>query len=173
MLLRNALVLLILVFISSCKTHNESNPFPVALKDEWTSIDDLIGIWTELQRDNKGYLHYIPCDGETPGIEITKDSVLLIPQLENPIAFRIDQFSIERDSLSITASSKELNAVLTFKVVDPKEQQLLLKWYFPKSQNRGKQILTRNQLLVNYRSVDNTCVTEKRPELQFLPIVID
>ena len=136
--------------------------------DKWNNFYELVGTWTALERDSIGYLHYFPCDGKTPQVEIFKDSLVLKHQIENPTTFHIDSTTVIKDRILIHASSNNLNAEFDFKIVTTSAQFILFKWRYLKLRKEGKKILTREHMAQNFRQLKNTCETEKVPEIQFL-----
>src|SRR6478609_11121947 len=40
-------------------------------------------VWVKLDKDRKGYMVYVPCDGTTPGIVVKKDTLHMDWQLES------------------------------------------------------------------------------------------
>ena len=163
-------LIILLTLIGVFYSCANSNTIP---ESEWRNVSDLNGEWTELERDQKGYFIYNPCDGETPKISITNDSIVLKHQIETPTELRIEKYSVTPDSIILKTSSEYLNAELIFKIVERNANYILFKWYYPEYKNRGKQIITRSNLAQNFRTVNNPCDNEKVPDQEFLPIEFD
>lgn len=162
-------MLIFLGVVFSCSTYDKTT-IP---NSGWKDLSDLTGEWTELERDKEGYFLYKPCDGDTPKILVTKDSIKLIPQVETPINLKISNYSITADSIVVNIASGNLNAEFIFKTVEPNAEYILYKWYFPEYENRGKRIITRSALAQKFRTVSNPCDNVKIPDQEFLPVEYD
>ena len=170
--LHNKLISLVLLFLlgTSCNFKKEPIPSPSIPKEEWKNINNLLGNWTQLERDSIGYLHYKPCDGQTPRLQILKDSLILTPQLESPVIFQIDSFDLRKDSIILNASSNTLKAEFIFRIVNSSREFILFKWNYLDYTNTGKEIITRENLAESFRQIENPCEIEKVTEMIFLPV---
>lgn len=166
------LVLLIIIISTISCISNAENGSSTKIPENWESINDLQGEWVNIERDSTGYLLYEPCDGQTPGIVVSNDSLILRHQLEEPTALPIEKVSISGDSITINTSSNILTAEFIFKLVEPNAEHILLKWKYMDG-SRGKQVITKKELAKNLRKVENPCEKEKVPEYQFLPVEYD
>ena len=166
------LVLLIIITYSSCLSNAQTDSTKT-IPENWESINDLQGKWNQIERDSTGYLLYDPCDGQTPGIIISNDSLTIIHQLEEPTIVPIDKVFITKDSITINTNSEILTAEFIFKLVGANADHILFKWDYPIYQNRGKQVITKEELSKALKFVENPCKYEKVPEHQFLPVEYD
>lgn len=147
--------------------------------NEWSNLDQLFGAWTQLERDDDGHFLYEPCDGNTPGIIISRDSITLIHQIEMPTYLSIKNYKISDKSITLKGSTENLESNFKFKIVEPNSKFILLKWEhklnskFGVVPNRGKKIITREILKSAFRLVKDSCDTEKIPNQVFLPVKYD
>lgn len=169
--MNSRIIFFILIFSSfhSCISKDDpgfSNTIP---STKWTSLHQLEGLWTELERDSIGHLLYEPCDGSTPRILISKDSVVLKHQIEMPTRLKIDQYDISGKKITILASSGKLKYNFIFKIIESHSKLIICKWSNNYG-NNGKEVLTTEIFKNEIRRVKDSCDIDKIPNQQFLPV---
>lgn len=152
---------------------NQTNYFPI----KWTNISDVNDSWISLERDDKGYLIYKPCNGSTPRIVIDSGVIAIHWQLDAPDKFRIEKFTAVKDPQGILFSgyNHEIQAQFMAEVVNPQSKLVLWTWttYWDKApgeKGEYKWLTTPAKFEKEFRVVDNPCPTEMKVEKQFLPI---
>ena len=165
----------ILIIFSSCKNKGDGNTSNDIPTDSWTDFNQLTGTWVELERDSSGHFVYDPCDGDTPSVKITKDSIVLRHQIETPTVLRIDKLEVFEKKISIEASTEGLESNFEFKIVEPNSKLILFKWNFiyGKHRSHGKKVITEETLLSKFRLIKDPCDVEKIPNQKFLPVKYD
>ncbi|MEX2349834.1 MAG: hypothetical protein WD554_03050 [Flavobacteriaceae bacterium] len=169
---RKLTLILIIITYTSCISDIKKHP-TTKIPENWEGLSDLQGKWIKIERDSKGYFLYQPCDGQTPSILISTDSLTLNHQVEEPTVLPIDRVSITKDSITINTNAEILTAEFIFKLVGPNADHIIFKWNYPKYKSRGKQAITRKELSKYLRNIENPCNTEKVPDHQFLPVEYD
>lgn len=163
-----ASITLILIIIFSCsnKTVNV-----------WKEKSELLGTWIKLERDNKGYLIYDPCDGNNNFIGITKNNIIYDLSHESPDTLKIDFIKIlkTKNEIEFSGTQKFYSIKSILKIIDSKNKLYLLKWELkPKNSSenlrKGKMMITRKGNEKYFRFIDNPCDNEKIPEKEFLPV---
>ena len=165
---RRLIILLFIVTCAACKNSSDSPEAEVGVNS--FDLDRLVGTWTEIERDSMGFFLYQPCDGNTPEVRISKDSIILVHQIEDATEMRIDSLIRYRDSIAVLASSNFREGMFVLKKIESEEDFLLFKLYFPKHNNRYKQIIMRIENSKAMRKVVDSCLTEKTATRHFLPI---
>ncbi|MCF8298427.1 MAG: hypothetical protein K9J13_12845 [Saprospiraceae bacterium] len=148
--------------LASDTVTKEINSFPAT----WTSLDAIQHKWIMLERDEKGYLVYVPCNGETPRIYIESGYVTVFWQLEAPSKFSIDKFTRLKGNKSfyVYATEKDWNMEFTAEIKDVKRKLVL--WTF----GDFKWVMTPIEFMNDFRQVKNPCPNEMKAEKQFLPV---
>lgn len=152
---------------------------PANLPEEWSSISDIEGIWTTLERDHEGYLVYKPCNGITPRIKIEDQKMVVYWKLEGLNKFVIESAKIVNDKkvklFAHNLDNKNISAVFTIDIAD--SQRNLVLWEFtinwPLYQGdvtTYKWVTTRKEYENKFRQVDHSCPNGLVKELDFLPI---
>lgn len=123
--------------------------------------------WIEIKKDEKGYLIYQPCEGNTVTIDFNANSgIEIINQLEiKKIEYDIRD-EINSDAKFFINFSKNKKQVFEIEATeyDSKNQIALFKIeddYF---------LMTPFENKDSFRKIQNMCVKEKVDELEFLPI---
>lgn len=123
--------------------------------------------WIEIKKDEKGYLIYQPCEGNTVTIDFNANSgIEIINQLEiKKIEYDIRD-EINSDAKFFINFSKNKKQVFEIEATeyDSKNQIALFKienHYF---------LMTPFENKDSFRKIQNMCVKEKVDELEFLPI---
>ncbi len=167
--MKSMIVLFLVITSTSCISQAEKKENS-EVPDHWESLTDLEGKWIEVERDSIGYFLYQPCDGQTPNIIVSNDSITLNHQIEEPTILPIDKISITKDSITIYTNTEILTAEFIFKIVDPNADHILFKWNYPKYENKGKQVIAKAASVKKMRNIENPCDTGKVPDHQFLPV---
>lgn len=124
--------------------------------------------WIEIKKDEKGYLIYQPCDGNTMTIDFKKKINFL--EIRNPIETQNIEYDIREDINSdnkfFISFSKNKKQILEIEAneYDAMNQIALLKIdnsYYLMSPYENKD---------SFRKIENKCEKEKVDELEFLPI---
>lgn len=158
------------LIITCVSCRNKKDPSIIETQSDVFDLTEVLGTWKKIERDSIGYFLYQPCEGKIPGVRITQDSIFLISQIEGPDPMKIDNLQTFKDSLKVLASNRYSEAEFTFKIVEPQQDFILFKWNFPVTQNKGKQIIMKNEDAEQLRKVVDTCLYEKRETRYFLPI---
>ena len=123
--------------------------------------------WIEIKKDEKGYLIYQPCEGNTVTIDFNANSgIEIINQLEiKKIEYDIRD-EINSDAKFFINFSKNKKQVFEIEATeyDSKNQIALFK-----IENRYF-LMTPFENKDSFRKIQNMCVKEKVDELEFLPI---
>ena len=169
------ILFVILIILTSCKNKGDGNTSNAIPSDTWTDFNQLTGTWIELERDSLGHFVYDPCDGNTPGVIITKDSIVLRHQIETPTTLSIDRLEVSEKKISIEASTEDLESNFEYKIVESNSKLILFKWnhIYGKRRSHGKKIITKETFISEFRFVKDSCDTEKIPNQVFLPVKYD
>ena len=164
-------IIIILIIIFSCSRKTDNN---------WKENSELFGTWINLERDDKGYLIYGPCDGNNNFIILTKDNVIYDLGHESPDTLKVDSIRILKTTNEIEFSSTHdfysIKSIL--KIIDFDKKLYLLKWELTPKNNKndlrkGKMMMTRKEYEKDFRFIDNPCDYGKIHEKEFLPIEYD
>lgn len=152
---------------------------PANLPEVWTSIADIEGGWTSLERDYQGYVVYKPCNGITPRIKIRDQKMTIFWKLEGMNTFIIERAKIISDK-EVKLYAHDLdneNTTATFTIEIADHQRNLVLWEFtinwPLYQGdvtTYKWITTRKEYENKFRFVDHACPNGLVKELDFLPL---
>lgn len=137
------------------------------IEKNWKSLNAIQKEWIKVEKDKEGYLIYEPCDGNTETIKFENGSININWRIEGEKynyekftrmtgnnSFRLDAYIIE------SQKSFEVSA----KIVDSENGIVL--WEF----DGVKWLMTPKENYKSFRIVKNNCKTEKKKELEFLPI---
>ena len=148
--------------------------------NEWKNKSEIIGTWVNLERDDKGYLIYDPCDGNNNYITITENNAIYDLGHEGPDTLKINSVKILSTSNEIEfLSTHEFYTIKSImKIIDFDKKLYLLKWELspknsPNDLRKGKMMMTRKKYEKDFRFIDNPCDYGKIPEKIFLPIEYD
>lgn len=157
-------LLTVMLFTITVSTFGQSakKQFP----STWKSLSAIQAHWISLQRDSSGYLIYKPCNGSIPQIYIDSGFVTVYWQLDAPTKYSINKFTrlSGNKSFYINASDGQENREFTVEIKDAKRKLVL--WTF----GEFKWVMTPLEFKKNFRQIGNPCLTEMKPEKQFLPI---
>jgi len=149
-------------------------------ENKWKNESELIGNWINIERDDKGYLIYDPCDGNTNFIDISKEYVIYDLGHEGPDTLKIEKVDIltSTDKIEFIATNEFYSIKSILKKIDSKEKLFLLKWKLTPvidkgNERNGKMMMTRMKFEKDFRFIDNPCDSGKIPEKKFLPIEYD
>jgi hypothetical protein len=132
----------------------------------WISLKAIQNEWIKVEIDKDGYLIYQPCDGSTATIKFEKGEILINWGIE------VQNYYIEKFTRIIGNTSFRLDASVNgqksfeikVRIVDYING--IVVWEF----NGEKWLMTPKENYKYFRIIKNNCITEKRPELSFLPI---
>ena len=126
-----------------------------------------------MERDGLGHFVYDPCDGNTPSVTITQDSIILRHQIEMPTLLVIDRLEVSENLISLKASAEGLQSNFEFKIVERNSKFILFKWnhIYGKHLSHGKKIITKEALKSEFRLIKDPCDVEKIPNQEFLPVI--
>jgi hypothetical protein len=133
----------------------------------WKSLDAIQKDWIKVEKDKDGYLIYQPCDGKTETVKL--DGRLTINwRIEEPQKFELEKFTRLTENKEFRADAYDIENKIGFeikaRIVDYKNGIVL--WEF----NGIKWLMTPKENFKSFRIIKNNCETEKRKELEFLPI---
>lgn len=133
----------------------------------WKSLNAIQKEWIKVEKDKDGFLIYQPCDGNTETIKFENENIHINWKIEGEkysyekftritgnSSFRLDAHGIE------SKKDFEINA----RIVDYKNGIVL--WEF----NGVKWLMTPKENYKSFRIIKNNCETEKKKELEFMPI---
>lgn len=148
-------------------------PFPVI----WSSLKAIPTHWTKLERDEKGYLVYDPCDGNTPTIIIDKDNITIYSQIDQPDVLSIDKFTRLKDNKAfyLRATNHNLSAEILSTIVDAKRKLVLwqidLSWNGNQSaKSQMRMVMSPEPYAKTFRVLKHPCKNVKEAEKAFLPV---
>ena len=165
-------IIIFLIIIFSCSRK---------IDNSWAENSELFGTWVNLERDDKGYLIYEPCDGGyTNIIDINNDIVIYDLGHESPDTLIIDEVKILESSnqIEFLATHELYHMRSIMKIIDFDKKLYLWKWELspissPNNKRKGKMMMTRKDFEKDFRFIDNPCDNERVPEKVFLPIEYD
>lgn len=175
--MKNLIYIFILFNVLSCKGQSKTTELDITttypkinlrkIPKTWKNLSAIQKEWIKVEKDKDGYLIYEPCDGNTETIKFENGTININWRIEGEKysyekftritgnnSFRLDAYGIENKK------SFEINA----KIVDSKNGIVL--WEF----DGVKWLMTPKENYKSFRIVKNNCETEKKPELEFLPI---
>ena len=133
----------------------------------WKSLKSIQKDWIKVEKDKDGYLIYQPCDGKTETVKL--DGNLTINwKLEDSQVFELEKFTRLTGNDAFRADCYSVKDKVGFelkaKIIDYKKGIVLweikdIKWLMTPKENSN-----------SFRIIKNNCVTEKKKELDFLPI---
>ena len=133
----------------------------------WKSLSAIQQEWIKVEKDNHGYLIYEPCDGSTETIKFEKGFLMINGRIEGD-RYYYEKFTLINGNSSFRLDASNLESKEGFeikaKIVDYKNGIVL--WEL----NEEKWLMTPKENFKSFRIIKNNCKTEKKPELQFLPI---
>ena len=160
-------ILLLLLTLFSCSNKNNF----------WNNKSEVFGNWIKLERDNKGYLIYNPCNGNNNFININNDFAIFNLSQELPDTLKVNDIKVSNSLREIVFSTTHefYNINSSLKIIDFDKKLYLLKWkLITKSNNNiqreGKMMVTKSNYSKSFRLINNPCNKEKTTELKFLPI---
>lgn len=149
--------------IIETKPTSPLNPF----QKDWAR-KDIPQKWIEIKKDEKGYLIYQPCDGNTITVDFKKKINLL--EIRNQIETKNIEYDIREDINSdnkfFISFSKNKKQILEIEgnEYDAINQIALLKI------DNNYYLMTPYENKNSFRKIENKCEREKVNELEFLPI---
>lgn len=136
--------------------------------------DRFYGKWLEVKKDTKGFLIYKPCDGNTPFIEANEKKIIVHGQVEDPLYYEIVSFQIKKE-MTLFYCKDNYGNIVNFSIKPYEKNKKFLLWSWTLKDKNVQKINTK-MLTVNInsskqlRKVENSCIYEKKKELEFLPI---
>ena len=137
------------------------------IQNLWVDLNSVPREWVKIERDENGYLIYDPCDGSTPSIKVHNEYLTVSYGLKTE-TFRYGKFKtiVENKSFRIEAYDTRYNIwfIIKAKIIDDEKGIVLctfdgMKWLIIPVEN-----------IDGFRKIKNDCLTEKKPELTFLPV---
>lgn len=124
--------------------------------------------WIRVEKDEKGYLIYEPCDGDTPIIDFAKNKNLV------EINYNVESENIDYEYISYIQNdnnlfinlSKDKKEIKSFRIkeYDAKNQLVTIEF------DGVKWLMTPYENKNTFRKLENICKDHKVSELEFLPI---
>jgi hypothetical protein len=134
----------------------------------WKSLKAIQRDWIKVEKDKDGYLIYQPCDGETETVKLEGTRLTIKWRFEETQVFELEKFTRLTKNNAFRADAQDvvnkIGIEIKAKIVDYKNGIVL--WEF----NDNKWLMTPKNNLKSFRIIKNNCVTEKKKELEFLPI---
>jgi hypothetical protein len=127
--------------------------------------------WTQLSRNETGYVVYKPCDGSTPTVVINGSGLTINLQLESEKHTITSIYQVSDTTFEVSCDNSILN--ITIKWLDRDRTKALWKFKNLGDNNTLKWIMCPTKIKFQFPIVDNSCPTEKIKEKVFLPIDID
>jgi hypothetical protein len=140
-----------------------------------SALKEILGTYIQVERDSLGYLIYKPCDGRTPRIEVTQDSIIVFGQIDFPA--RLEKFKITEKKGTIRMKAHNIDEIywnFNWRPVGTEHDLVLVEWKWASRigsfKQKGRALYAPESNASDMRIVRNKCNSEKVPELQFLPI---
>lgn len=134
----------------------------------WKSLNAIQKDWIKVEKDKDGYLIYQPCDGKTETVELEGANLTINWRIENSQKLELEKFTRLTSNNAFRADGHDIENKIGFeitaKIVDYKNGIVL--WEF----NGNKWLMTPKENFKSFRIIKNNCKTEKKKELDFLPI---
>lgn len=133
----------------------------------WKSLNVIQKEWIKVERDEKGYLIYDPCDGATPTIKLEKGYLVINSGFESE-KFSYEKFTRLTDNnafrLDVGNPETKTSFEVKAKIIDYKNGIVLwefssVRWLMTPAENKN-----------SFRNIQNNCPKGKKKELKFLPI---
>jgi len=161
-------IIIILIIVVSCSKKTNKN---------WKENSKLFGEWSNLERDNNGYLIYKPCNGNNNSVIINKNSVIYDLGHESPDTLKIDSIKILKslNEIEFSGTNEFYSIKSIMRIIDIEKKLYLLNWELkPKNSSQkkrnGKMMMTRKGNEKDFRLIVNACDNERKPEKEFLLI---
>lgn len=131
----------------------------------WKSLKAIQKQWIKVEKDTDGYLIYDPCDGSTATIEFVKTGIFINWGIEGQ-NYYIDKFTrlTGNKAFRMDAGNTVKGFEIKARIVDSENGIVL--WEF----DGVKWLMTPKENQKYFRIIKNNCISEKRAELEFLPI---
>ena len=134
----------------------------------WKSLNVIQKDWIKVEKDKDGYLIYQPCDGKTETIKLEGAHLTINWKIENPQKFDLTKFTRLSENNAFRAdghdSENKMGFEIKARIVDYKNGIVL--WKF----NGNRWLMTPIENFKTFRIVKINCETEKKKEIDFLPI---
>lgn len=134
----------------------------------WKSLKAIQKDWIKVEKDKDGYLIYQPCDGETETIKLEGARLTINWRFEDAQIFELEKFTRLAKNDAFRADCYDVKNKIGFetkaKIVDYKNGIAL--WEI----NGNRWLMTPKENFKSFRIIKNNCETEKKKELDFLPI---
>lgn len=136
--------------------------------EKWKSLNAIQKEWIKVEKDKEGYLIYEPCDGNTETIKIEGARLTINWRIENPQKLELEKFTrlTKNDAFRADAHDYENKKEFEIKAKIVDYQNGIVLWEF----DDIKWLMTPKENYTSFRIVKNNCKTEKKKELEFLPI---
>ena len=130
----------------------------------WSSLKAIQHDWIKIEKDEKGYLIYDPCDGGTPTIHLENGQITINWQLEGE-SYSYEKFTRIKgnNAFRLTAYRESGTFDVYCKIYDAKNG--IVCWEF----EGQKWYMTTLENAKAFRTVHNNCPYEKKRELEFEP----
>jgi hypothetical protein len=134
----------------------------------WESLNSIQKTWIKVEKDKNGYLIYKPCDGETETVKLEGANLIINWRIDNSQKFELEKFTRLTNNDAFRGDAYDVQNKIGFeikaKIVD--YQNGIVLWEF----NGNKWLMTPKEKSDSFRIIKNNCKTEKKKELDFLPI---
>ena len=134
----------------------------------WKSLNAIQKDWIKVEKDKDGYLIYQPCDGKTETVKLEGARLTINWRIEDSQKFELEKFTRLTENNAFRADGHDVENKIGFeikaRIVDYKNGIVL--WEF----NGNKWLMTPKENFKSFRIIKNNCKTQKKKELDFLPI---
>ncbi|MGQ7944722.1 hypothetical protein [Flavobacterium sp. WC2509] len=134
----------------------------------WKSLNTIQKDWIKVDKDKNGYLIYQPCDGITETVKLEGAILTINWRIENSQKFELEKFTRLTENDAFRADAYDVENKIGFeikaRIIDYKNGIVL--WEF----NGNKWLMTPKENFKSFRIIKNNCETQKKKELDFLPI---
>lgn len=147
--------------ISETEPTEKTIPF----KEKWAR-EILPTKWIEVKKDSKGFLIYLPCDGNTRVFDFRKDKGVaeFTNQIEAPFMLKYENWnSIQNDNWFWIQLFKNGKIILSVKGTEYDNNNQVVLFQL----NDEKILVTPFENYDNYRKIENVCKDSKVSELKF------
>ena len=150
------------ITITQPKTTNKG------IAKSWESMKAFQYKWIKVEKDEKGYLIYDPCEGNPPTISIEDGRIIIDYNVEEPLSYSIEKITRLKGNKAVfiscfrEADNKQID--IECKIFDTKNG--LVCWEF----EGHKWYMTPYENSNSFRQIINNCPLNKKKELTFIKI---